>query len=431
MYTCHCTAECDEYGNFCDDVQECREVFSVEDASEFTKYPEFDNLTGSVELTFFGGRVQIEYDLMGVEPICAEPGIDLWGFSSCGIHIHESCNDGEPLGAYVFSREMYPEDVYERDGPWWGTHYYSDEMGNTSNSIIVEHGLSFEETEGSVLVFHTYASYSDVPIVLCIPIDTSEPTVEDMCETPMDCDMGEFCNMDTEMYGHCDSCEYVDCDSDYPEDRMPCCGKEDMYDHLGQGLCTSENGRSAANYSANDFDLKSCGDACANEEDCLGYSLSRNGRCAIFMDHVNPEHEMGDFGLPNPGAANWVKGTCLTKTDSNSHWECYVKKCETESEESEEESREESKDSEDWMDLSLEGDCNDKAIDLTWSLAHVIQMAEQQKDDYDMLHTMFEQCLAGEDSDEYECMDHKHWMDNEGRSCEDYEHKDMCKYTYL
>eukprot|EP00494_Astrolonche_serrata_P014911 UN15051 len=103
----------------------------------------------------------------------------------------------------------------------------------------------------------------------------------------------------------CDQCSETSPDDRTSEDDVSKEEEENMFENIGSGFCTAEGGSQPPNYSADGHTMESCGDKCMNEENCLGFGLSRNGRCALWMDEVNLSQELVGFGMPKEGSANW------------------------------------------------------------------------------------------------------------------------------
>jgi Cu/Zn superoxide dismutase len=97
--------------------------------------------SGSVMVTFIGGKTHFSYNLEGLEPKCVD----------CGVHIHEgtTCDDADAVGGHYF----------RVDDPWTtegGAVYNSDGNGEAEGSYSVMSGYDTStDNVGHAVVIHS------------------------------------------------------------------------------------------------------------------------------------------------------------------------------------------------------------------------------------------------------------------------------------
>merc|ERR1712083_177986 len=131
---------------------------------------------------------------------------------------------------------------------------------------------------------------------------------------------------------------------------------------------------------------------------CMGISLSRGGRCAMWMKEL-PTYEHAVFGSGHAGE-NWSSDMKLTTVNDDDRWHCAIMMCDRERE-------------------GCEGD-----------MMEMKRKMEMMEENQDFLHRMFEDCLV-RDLEVTECHDEANWVDNQGRDCAFYELADMCEFNNL
>merc|ERR1712087_394950 len=172
---------------------------------------------------------------------------------------------------------------------------------------------------------------------------------------------------------HCDyGCEVDRC-VEMTEDGYECQWKD-----MGPGMCRGDYGY-APNFSANGFDMDGCASACEETEGCMGISLSRGGRCAMWMKEL-PTYEHAVFGSGHAGE-NWSSDMKLTTVNDDDRWHCAIMMCDRERE-------------------GCEGD-----------MMEMKRKMEMMEENQDFLHRMFEDCLV-RDLEVTECHDEANWVDN-------------------
>eukprot|EP00494_Astrolonche_serrata_P030376 UN30643 len=108
------------------------------------------------------------------------------------------------------------------------------------------------------------------------------------------------------------------------------------YCFLGEGVCRATNGDAPPNYSANNISVEVCRDICTSYSKCIGFSMSRRSRCALWFeeDVVNPPSYLGHV-FEWHDDLEWDIGTdFITKGEGSAswEWECYAKRDECERE---------------------------------------------------------------------------------------------------
>eukprot|EP00494_Astrolonche_serrata_P022865 UN23122 len=113
-----------------------------------------------------------------------------------------------------------------------------------------------------------------------------------MCKED-DSDEGYHCEMSEDRREHCDyGCDEEErrCMDHESEDSSSSDSMECEWMDLGMGMCRGPHGEAAPNFSADGFTQEKCMHACEETDGCFGVSLSRGGRCAMWMKEM-PDYE--------------------------------------------------------------------------------------------------------------------------------------------
>lgn len=119
------------------------------DVKDLGKYPGYTGsvaIIGSAKMDFAGSTVKINYNLAGVEAVCAKP---TDASNCCGIHIHEgkSCADATSPGGHYYNKDQFDYD------PWQAVVYTA--IGTkAAGTVSLEYGYDFNSTVGRALVVH-------------------------------------------------------------------------------------------------------------------------------------------------------------------------------------------------------------------------------------------------------------------------------------
>eukprot|EP00494_Astrolonche_serrata_P022735 UN22992 len=426
--TCQCTAECEEYGNCCEDVEVCRG-------------PNCGAIMEPCECTGQCGWVD-------TDGVCAE-GRNT-NCSECPT-ISEDCIMGT-CEDFMCDQNYVAERTCHCDPS-------CHDFGNCCEDV--EMCVCEDMTDSCDLILTMFSCDQDFPAAMSQGLLTEDAPVDmiccesctvDACSEIMDpCDCTGECGWADGMCQagrntNCSECPVIsedcvpgscrdfECDMEYNEYRTchcdpscrdfgNCCHDAEMcYEDMdfmpvGPGICQNDMGGSPPNYSMNGHTKESCRDACRDMKDhCIGLSVSRGGRCALWMDvETLGDREHPEFGMGHKGA-NWRVGGCLTHTNGDEAWMCEASTmCGRESESRESESEE--------FDL----ECHEAVF----ALGALSQAYEEVKEDAEFVHKMFEQCLMGELTEDMECNDIMEWRDSMDRSCAYYDMVDLCDYDYL
>eukprot|EP00494_Astrolonche_serrata_P029775 UN30042 len=321
----------------------------------------------------------------------------------------------------------YPPGVKDSESAFETTCTNGSTRLNAGDTCYVDCGEGFEKTGTGAVYCKDDASADEHPVV--------DMTCKQICDCADNCPHNQYCKLDGEDLGNCESCNLVDCEGDVNEDEDECCSRSRLvFIPKGQGLCNNDLNGMAPNYSRNGMDEEGCKDACRETDDCIGISLSLGGRCALWMnvDQLTESHPV--FGPGHPGV-NWRKGDCLSHSDNQESWSCHIFAgiCEydgdddSSSSSGERGSHSSSGEKGYGRDSGEFGGCEELAL----AMGAITNAYEVLKDDADFVKEMFEQCVMGELTDNQVCTDYIGWFDSEGKDCDYYEKYEMCQYDYI
>jgi len=144
----------------CDLILSPTAMFTLTEFKPYVSYMgPLVNVMGTIVMTFQMTSVQMDYDLTGVDPMCATNGHQPTVPNSCGIHIHQGFHCTQDAGGHFWlTVDVNDNEVADM---WQYDAYYEQATG----SIRVDYGYPWANNEatglqgtvGRVVVIHDYA----------------------------------------------------------------------------------------------------------------------------------------------------------------------------------------------------------------------------------------------------------------------------------